>query len=106
MRRAAAPTSNASLREIVSRNEEKRRPGAKVIVFFLIGARRHKKGPHEGRCLSCISFEDVHDGLCRPGINAVDAERCADAMHMLVRRRSSLGPASSHGRFPPLETTP
>jgi hypothetical protein len=43
MRRAAAPTSNASLREIVSRNEVKRRPGAKVIVFSLIGTRRHKQ---------------------------------------------------------------
>jgi hypothetical protein len=43
MRRAAAPTSNASLREIVSRNEMKRRRGAEVIVFSPIGARRHKK---------------------------------------------------------------
>jgi hypothetical protein len=42
MRRTAAPTSNASLREIVSRNEVKRGPGAEVIVFSLIGARRHK----------------------------------------------------------------
>ena len=42
MRRAAAPTNNASLREIVSRNEGKRGPGAEVMVFSLIGTRRHK----------------------------------------------------------------
>src|ERR1700752_4868085 len=33
MKRAAAPTSNASLLEIVSRNQVKRGPGAEVIVF-------------------------------------------------------------------------
>jgi hypothetical protein len=34
MRRAAAPTSNASLLEIVSRNRVERGPGPEVIVFF------------------------------------------------------------------------
>src|SRR5258708_39674467 len=89
MRRTAAPTSNASLREIVSRNEVKRGPGAEVIVFSPIGARRHKaaavqKRTTRGYSLSFISFEDVHDGFAALDMNAAGAERCAEAMHMLV----------------------
>ena len=98
MRRTATPTSNASLREIVSRNEVKRGPGAEVIVFSLVGARRHKaaavqKRTTRGHSLSFISFEDVHDGFAALDMNVVGAERCAEAMHMLVRKRSSPAPA-------------
>jgi hypothetical protein len=31
-----------------------------------------------------ISFEDVHDGFAALDMNATGAERCAEAMHMLV----------------------
>ena len=75
MKRAAAPTSNASLLEIVSRSQVKREPRAEVIVF----SRRTTRST----CLSFISYEDVHDGLAAawaitPAELLVAGRACAD----------------------------
>jgi hypothetical protein len=52
-----------------------------------------QKRTTRGYSLSFISFEDVHDGFAALDMNAAGAERSAEAMLMLVSRRSSPAPA-------------